>query len=281
MVSNATENIHGLDALRLTAPDGASALVTHYGAQALSWIPAGGGERLYLSETAVYAAGTPIRGGIPVIFPQFGTLGQLARHGFARTMTWKLDDQRTGSDYALATWHLDSDATTQALWPHDFHAELTVSVGGDQFDVELAIENTDSKPFDFTAALHTYLRVREIEHARLTGLLHVEYRDQLAGGAVRTETRESITFDSPVDRNYLDVPPRLVLGESDRQLLIEASGFPDAVVWNPWDTGNAEIKDMPALGFRRMLCVEAAAVGTPLALEPGATWSGRQTLVAL
>ena len=38
---------------------------------------------------------------------------------------------------------------------------------------------------------------------------------------------------------------------------------------------------MPALGFRRMLCVEAAAVGTPIVLDPGGTWSGRQTLVAL
>lgn len=281
MAIDTTENVHGLAALRLTAPDGASALVTHHGAHALSWIPAGGDERLYLSETAVYAAGTPIRGGIPVIFPQFGTLGGLARHGFARTMTWKLDDQRTGADYSLATWHLDSDAATQALWPHEFRAEITVSVGGNQLDVELAIENTGARPFDFTAALHTYLRVREIEHARLTGLLHAEYRDQLAGGAVRTETRETITFDGPVDRNYLDVPPRLVLGESGRQLLIEASGFPDVVVWNPWDTGNARIKDMPALGFRRMLCVEAAAVGMPIVLEPGAAWSGRQTLVAM
>jgi glucose-6-phosphate 1-epimerase len=281
MVSNTSENVHGIDALRLTAPDGASALVTHYGAHALSWIPADGGERLYLSETAVYAAETPIRGGVPIIFPQFGTLGTLARHGFARTMTWQLDDQRIGADYALATWHLDSDAATKSLWPHDFHAELTVSVGGDQFDVELAIENTGSSRFEFTAALHTYLRVREIEHARLTGLLHTQYRDQLLGGAVRTETRETMTFDGPVDRNYLDVPPRLVLSESGRQLLIEANGFPDVVVWNPWDTGNAQIKDMPALGFRRMLCVEAAAVGSPVALEPGVAWSGRQTLVAM
>lgn len=281
MATNATEQVHGLDALRLTAPDGATALVTHYGAHVLSWIPAGDDERLYLSETAVYGVGTPIRGGIPVVFPQFGTLGKLARHGFARTALWQLDDQRIGPDYALATWRLDSDAATQALWPHDFHAELTVSVGGNQFDVELAIENNGSASFDFTAALHTYLRVREIEHARLTGLLHAEYRDQLDGGAVRTETRETMTFDGPVDRNYLTVPPRLVLSESGRQLLIEASGFPDAVVWNPWDTGNTRIKDMPALGFRRMLCVEAAAVGTPIVLDPGGTWSGRQTLVAL
>src|SRR5262245_34324600 len=90
---------HGLPALRLTAADGATALVTHYGAHALSWIPAGGDERLYLSETAVFQPGTAIRGGIPVIFPQFGTLGPLPRHGFARTRTWTLEQTRAGADY--------------------------------------------------------------------------------------------------------------------------------------------------------------------------------------
>lgn len=281
MASFAAENIHGLDALRLTAPDGASALVTRHGAHVLSWIPAGADERLYLSETAVYALDTPIRGGIPVIFPQFGTLGPLARHGFARTAPWALDESRAGADYALATWCLDSNATTRALWPHDFHAELTVSVGGNQLDVELAIENTGSEPFDFTAALHTYLRVREIEHAKLTGLEHTEFRDQLAGGSVRTEPRETMTFDGPIDRIHLNVPPRLVLSEAGRRLLIESNGFSDVVIWNPWDTGTAAFKDLPPLGFRRMLCVEAAAIGTPVTVKPGLVWAGRQTLVAM
>lgn len=273
--------VHGVPASRLTAADGATALVADGGAQVLSWVPAGGEEQLYLSETAVYAAGTPIRGGIPVIFPQFGTLGPLARHGFARTAAWALDESRAGPDYALATWHLDSSAATQGLWPHDFHAELTVSVGGQQLDVELAIENTGSRRFDFTAALHTYLRVREIEHARLTGLERTAFRDQLVGGRVGTEPRETVTFDGPIDRIHFEVPPRLVLSESGHRLLIESSGFPDVVVWNPWDTGAAAFKDLPPLGFRRMLCVEAAAIGTPVVVEPGITWAGRQTLMTM
>jgi glucose-6-phosphate 1-epimerase len=274
-------DIHGLPALRLASPDGATALVAHHGAHVLSWTPVGADERLYLSERAVYAQGTPIRGGIPVIFPQFGALGPLPRHGFARSMAWTLDDTRAGAEFTLATWHLDSDATTLASWPHAFHAELTVSIGGTQLDVELALDNTGTESFTFTTALHTYLRVNEIENASLTGLGGCSYRDQLAQGARRTESRDSVTFDGPVDRIYRDVPPRLVLGEPRRQLLIESLGFPDVVVWNPWDAGNAQIADMPPLGFRRMLCVEAATIETPVSLAPGDTWSGRQSLTAL
>lgn len=276
-----TTDVQGLPALRLSAPEGASALVAHHGAHVLSWMPAPGDERLYLSERAVFAPGTPIRGGIPVIFPQFGTTGGLPRHGFARNLPWTLDDTRAGADFTLATWRLDSDAFTLASWPHAFRAELTVNLGGPQIDVELAIDNTGETPFTFTAALHTYLRVNEIENARLTGLAGAKYRDQLAQGARRTESHDDLAIEGPVDRIYRDASPRLVLSEPRRQLLIESRDLTDVVVWNPWDTGNATIADMPPLGFRRMLCVEAAVVEVPITLAPGDSWSGRQSLTAL
>lgn len=274
-------DFHGLPALRITSPDGATALVTHHGAQVLSWVPPGGDERLYLSERAVFTPGTPIRGGIPVILPQFGTLGPLPRHGFARNMAWTLDETRASADYTFATWRLDSDAATLAAWPHRFRAELTVGIAGAQIDVELAVDNTGTDSFAFTTALHTYLRVNEIENAELTGLSGARYRDQLAQGARRTEVNESLSFDGPVDRIYRGVTSRLVLGEPRRQLLIEALDLPDVVVWNPWESGNALISDMPPLGFRRMLCVEAAAIESPVSLAPGDSWSGRQSLTAL
>ncbi|MBS1199048.1 MAG: D-hexose-6-phosphate mutarotase, partial [Proteobacteria bacterium] len=80
-----TIDFKGVEAVRLQTSKGASAIVSLHGAQVLSWIPAmGGGERLYLSERAVFQAGQPIRGGIPVIFPQFANFGSGQRHGFAR-----------------------------------------------------------------------------------------------------------------------------------------------------------------------------------------------------
>jgi len=81
-----------------------------------------------------------------------------------------------------------------------------------------------------------------------------------------------------VDRIHIDVPPRLIVSESGPQTLIESSAFRDVVLWNPWEAGNAKIADMAPLDFRRMLCVEAAAVVAPIALAPGAVWFGRQSL---
>jgi glucose-6-phosphate 1-epimerase len=38
---------------------------------------------------------------------------------------------------------------------------------------------------------------------------------------------------------------------------------------------------MDPSGWLRMLCVEAAAIGTPVRLEPGERWTGQQMLTAL
>lgn len=270
----------GLRATRLVASDGASAVVTDYGAHVLSWIPAGGSERLYLSERASAVGGKAIRGGIPVIFPQFSTRGPLPRHGLVRTVPWTLSAQRTGDDFALATWSLADSEATRALWPHRFAADLTVSVGGMRLDVELTIENTGDAPFDFTAALHTYLRVDDIAQARLLGLASVSYLDQGDHGARRTQRGEPLIIVEETDRIYLDAPPELAVSEPGHRFQMQSTGFSNTVVWNPWEQACAAIADMPPLGYRQMLCVEPAVIDEPVVLAPGESWSGLQTLTS-
>lgn len=267
--------------LALATPGGARAVVAPFGAQVLSWTPAGGDERLYLSEAARFDGKTPIRGGIPVCFPQFAEQGKLPRHGFARNLNWTVRERREGDRFALVTLGLNESDTTLALWPNAFDVELTLVVEDDRLDVELEIENTGYAPFAFTAALHTYLRVREVEHCRLSGLSGHDYRDKTDGGRIKRDQAEALTVDDAVDRIYHDVAGPLLLQDSGRHVKIVAEGFPDTVVWNPWETGCREIDDLPKLGFRNMLCVEAAAARTKVQLDAGQTWSGRQTLIAL
>ncbi|MFD2452843.1 aldose epimerase family protein [Ideonella paludis] len=60
-----------------------------HGGHLVSWVPLGQGEQLYLSPTTRYGAGSSVRGGMPVIFPQFNTRGPLPRHGLVRTRGWQ------------------------------------------------------------------------------------------------------------------------------------------------------------------------------------------------
>lgn len=267
----------GQPALRLQSPDGASATVLLHGGQVLSWVPAEGREQLYLSERAVYADGTAVRGGVPVIFPQFGPQGPLPRHGFARDRRWELLQQQAGRDDAMAVLRLVDSEATRALWPHRFELELTVRVGGARLDMELAVINPGDAPLSFTAALHTYLRVKQASNCTMNGLHRLRYIDQ-ARGTEQIDNFEELQPEAELDRIYFNARRPVLVVDGARHLLVHSEGFQDVVVWNPGAEKCAAISDMPADGWRHMLCVEAAVVGTPVLLPAGEEWVGRQSL---
>lgn len=274
-------DFHGQPALRLATASGAQAVVLLLGAQVVSWTPPGGTERLYLSDQARFDGSTAVRGGVPVCFPQFAARGPLPRHGFVRTMPWSLETERTGADFALVTLRCTNTEATRALWPHRFAVELTIAIEESRLDLELEVINEDDTPLSFTGALHTYLRVREVEEARIEGLYGTAYEDSTAAGEMRHDSGDVLLIEAETDRIYHEVTRPLLLREYDRSLGINQEGFRDVVVWNPWEERCAALTDMPDRDFRHMLCVEAAAVREAVELAPGSNWWGRQTLVAL
>ena len=280
-MSAAGDAREGLRTVTLTARDGARAEVAPHGAHVLSWRAAGDErERLFLSERSEFRAGTAIRGGVPVIFPQFATVGPLPRHGFARTLPWTLVDAGHDADgRARATLRLVDSEVTRPIWPHRFVAELTVTVGGQTLEIALAVTNPGDAPLAFTGALHTYLRVDDVARASLRGLRGHRYRDSAAGGAERVDRDDALTVHGEVDRIYLDVPTALELCDADAPALAVAmTGFRDVVVWNPGAERAAALADLEPGGWMRFLCVEAAVVAEPVVLEAGARWRGAQTL---
>lgn len=265
-----------LPKVQLRAADGARAEVYLHGAHVSSWVPAGGQERLFLSEKAEFRPGAAIRGGIPVIFPQFASEGPLPKHGFARSMSWELVDQQE----AEVRLRLKTSEATQAIWPALFQAEVVVGVCSSSLSVALEVLNTGDDTLSFTAALHTYLRVEDIASTGVEGLQGVRYRDHVDGNRDKVEPGPRIRFQEEVDRTYFDAPSRLLVREPHRLLQVCSEGFPDAVVWNPGPELGAKLGDMEPGGHQRMVCVEAAAIGRPVRLAAGARWRGVQILDA-
>jgi glucose-6-phosphate 1-epimerase len=268
----------GLPKVVLVAADGARAEVYLHGAHVTSWIPAGDTERLFLSSRSAFGSGSAIRGGVPVIFPQFANEGPLPKHGFVRNMPWQVVSVSPhGAEVAEATLRLSSSPATEAIWPHAFVAELGVAVRAQSLDIELSVVNSGSDPFTFNAALHTYLRVADARQTFVSGLAGHSYRDSAAGG-VRRDDAERLAIAGEIDRVYLDVSSLVKVEERDRATNVEMDGFTDVVVWNPGSTKSAALPDMEPDDYLRMLCVEAAAVGTPVMVARGARWSGSQRL---
>jgi glucose-6-phosphate 1-epimerase len=268
---------HGLPAYRLQGPQGAAATVSLQGAQLLSWIPAGGQERLYLSEASDFSGIRPIRGGVPICFPQFSNQGNLPKHGLVRGLPWQWITQDASADEVSVTLGLRDSADSRQRWPHAFSLRLTLRLAASSLSIELDVENTGTEVVSFTSALHTYLRVDEIGAVRIDGLGEIAYRDAANGNVERVQRGEALVIDGELDRVYHAAPDTIVLRELQRALRIKSAGFAETVVWNPGPEKCAALADMPAGGYAQMVCIEAACADVNIALAPGARWQGEQT----
>ncbi len=272
----------GQEAVRLQAPDGSHAVVMRHGAQVVSWVSAAGVEQLYLSPLARWGAGQAIRGGMPVIFPQFAERGPGPRHGFARTSDWTVQAAQAQDDSAQVELTLASSPATLALWPHDFECKLSVKLSSGSLTVSLRVTNTGDAPWVFAAALHNYLQVGALDSAALAGLQGLSFEDTLqTSDSVRVEQLPVLRVTGPIDRIYHQVPGALHLSSANGVLHLTAQGFQDAVVWNPGEQAAADMTDLPKDDYQQFLCVECAVIAQPVRLLGGASWSGSQQLQAL
>ncbi len=110
--------------------DGDTASIVAHGAHVTSWRTANGVEQLYLSPRSAYHSGAAIRGGVPIIFPQFNMVGPLPRHGFARTAPWQLVPQ-TQPSTAVFAWrddeYIQAIGTSPVVIPDKNRAFITTA----------------------------------------------------------------------------------------------------------------------------------------------------------
>jgi glucose-6-phosphate 1-epimerase len=248
-----------LPAARITAADGASAIVTLYGAHLVSWAGSDGAERLFCSALSARDGSRAIRGGVPVIFPQFAERGDGMRHGFARVSTWRLADSGVGEQGAFAVFTLsrpDLAPAIAAQWQHGFELRLTVALQAQTLALSLDVRNTGDDDFAFSAALHTYYLVDALDAVRVKGV---------EAGAMR--------IDGKIDRIYRDVRSGITLAHGAGKLALTQEGFRDLVVWNPGAADTQALADMQDDEYQRFVCIEPALIASA-SLKPGGAWRG-------
>ncbi len=219
-----------------------------------------------------------IRGGVPIIFPQFSGRGKLPSHGFARNQYWRVVSKEGDRSVTLA---LEDTEETRRLYP-PFRALYTVTLTDDaSLELTFRVEAKE-RELSFTFALHSYFAIGKIEQTFVTGLKGVQYEDQLQGSRIETDQNERIAIDREVDRVYLGVPPQLSIvdGSNSRTIRLSTSDtLPDAVVWNPWEAKALKMAaDFGPTEYHNMLCVEVAAVGAPVIVKPRESWVASHTI---
>ncbi|KAK4534525.1 hypothetical protein CDCA_CDCA02G0550 [Cyanidium caldarium] len=258
-----------------------------FGACVTSWkVRDAASEVLFLSDQAVFDRSTAIRGGIPVCFPQFGNQGNLPNHGFARSVDWKLDaiemvEQLGASRCVLSLRSDDLPEEHRRLFPHKFRAQYRVTLNLRGLSCELKVTNEDaSQDLKFTAGLHNYFKVRDIEKVRIFGCEGLEYMDKTAGNTMRREAdglASGLAINQHTDRVYREAPEEMAIFDSTALSVMKLNkrGFPDCTVWNPYGSQGSDP------GWGGFVCVEPVVFHNEgVTLKPGETWTGSQELAA-
>jgi glucose-6-phosphate 1-epimerase len=224
---------------------------------------------LFLSKESRFQAGQAIRGGIPVIFPWFGSKEGHAAHGFARVKEWELKEILSTSNGIEVVLTL-SEGTDAETVP--FGLEYRVGVG-ETLALQLLVTNKSSdKELSYEDCLHTYFNVGAIDAVSITGLKGANYRDKVENFAEKTEAGDAIKIASEVDRVYMDTTSAVEIHDASfrRKIRIEKQNSASTVVWNPWI---AKAKALPDFGdeeYPRMVCVESGNLGkNKIVLAPG------------
>ncbi|MYM38771.1 D-hexose-6-phosphate mutarotase [Duganella qianjiadongensis] len=262
-----------LPAAQICAADGAEITLSLFGAHLLSWKTADGQQRLFVSSQTPLDGSKAIRGGVPVIFPQFNMRGPGLRHGFARVSHWRVGASGEENGQAFIELELnqqDLPAEHAAAWPHDFALTLRYTLQGDALAVRFTVHNCGTREFPFGVALHTYFDVGQLAATSVAGLQGQRYTDHHLQTA--TQDQPALHFTEKQDRLYQSTPA-LTLNTASATLQLEQQGFDNWVVWNPGQADAAALTDLADEEYLRFICIEPARIDQqPLAA--GASWTG-------
>jgi glucose-6-phosphate 1-epimerase len=244
-----------------------------HGAHVTSWNPRGAGEALFVSSQSQWKAGRAIRGGVPICFPWFGDKADdrgAPAHGFVRTEAWQLESIVQTADAVTVTMFTESDEDTKKWWPFDFRLVHRATFGS-ELSLELALTNSGARSLRFEEALHTYLRLGNIEKMRVQGLSTIHYIDKTDSNRERIQDG-AIVIVSETDRIYLNTPHEVEVEDDalHRRLRVAKKDSLTTVIWNPWVQKARAMSDLGDDEWMQMVCVETSNVSAyAVDLSPG------------
>jgi glucose-6-phosphate 1-epimerase len=214
-----------------------------HGAHLTQWQPTGEQPVLFLSERSAYSADKAIRGGIPIIFPWFGSPAtspahppaNAPSHGFARTSPWNLAFAALAGEDLHLTLALEPNEASRAVGYETFQLAYQIILGR-KLTLRLTVANTasgdDAQPFLFEEALHTYLSVGDVQQVSLTGLQGTTFLDKTDNFLRKQQAEPTLTLSGETDRPYLDTAAAVVLHDAvlHRRITIRKSNSQTTVI---------------------------------------------------
>ncbi|KAJ6176648.1 hypothetical protein N7485_003562 [Penicillium canescens] len=289
--------------IEASLPSGQSVTVHLYGATVTSW-KTNGKEQLFVSEKAHLDGSKPIRGGIPLVFPNHAT-SSLPQHGFARNSNWeflgKSSSEAPGrdGDQTDLTVKLDFGLSHSMLteefreaWPYEFGLVYSVTLTKDTLETALQVRNEGKHNFEFQTLMHTYLNIAvgaPFETSPISALKTSNPRPTSTRPStpppipnpppLSPSPKKLIVFTKVSTQPFQLSSPRLRM--TNPLFSITREALNDVVVWNPWIEKAKGMADFgPDEAYKNMICVEAGSVSGWQTLEAGEAWEGAQSIKA-
>lgn len=280
---------------------GAVAQVYAFGASVTSFVTASGRELLFCTRKAKLDGSKAIRGGIPLVFPQFGQPDkEMPSHGFLRINDWQVSEGNTYDNDEAAGMELilkldDVEKGREGKWKDlDCTVKMNIKVEPEQLTSVLTFVNTGSAEFCYSALYHTYLMIQngeadEAEKCNVIGLEGYECVDNMNGKKKSTQGPEPVAVQGETERVFTPPPSKEALEVSvstGNGTKVRVKGFSEGiptscVVWNPHNSEKAKaMSDFDETQYVDMLCVEPGLISTENKLAPGTESSFTQILIA-
>ena len=227
---------------------------------------------IFMSAKSYFAAGKPIRGGVPICFPWFGPSDGEPAHGFARLAEWQLVKTAVAPDSTVTVTFALPQIPGREAWK-SLRTEFVVTVG-EMLTMELTATNEScGETLQIENCLHTYFHVGDVAAISITGLQNAPFDDFAAGagGARKVEKEALLLITKETNRVYPDNTATVEIRDEKlkRTIRVEKSNSKSTVIWNPWTTQKMP-EDFDQAEHCQMVCVESGNVKqNKLSLAPG------------
>lgn len=251
------------------------------GAHLTQWQPLNHEPILFLSDRSSFVPGKAIRGGVPIIFPWFGSRTATAcdnrsdgpAHGFARTSAWQIASAAMEGEKLILSLSLEANEISRALGFDQFQLKYRLTFGRDLV-LQLAVENHSASALCFAEALHTYFFVADCQQIGISGLAGTEFYDKTDGFKKKRQSEDQalLTIKGETDRPYINTSATVVLHDPllKRYITISKSHSNSTVIWSPGAELTTKMADMAPEGWQQMVCIETAnALENTITLGPG------------
>ncbi len=238
------------------------------GAHVTSWFPYGHKPVLWLSQCSNFEKGKPIRGGVPICFPWFGSSAKdpsAPAHGFARLVEWRMISTESKEDGAIALRLEASMEPFSVSFNVEFGAQLKMTL-------RTCLSTNATSSVTFEDALHTYFSVSDVRSIAIGGLEKTSYVDKTDHASMTPASNGPIRFAKETDRVYLNTIADCVLIDEGmgRIIRVTKTGSASTVIWNPWIDKSIRMADFGDDEWQKMVCIETANVAADsIQLSPG------------